>query len=79
MFIDSDFWHGHPDRYPPPKSNTDYWQAKVTRNRRRDAEVNRALEAAGWKVVRLWEYDIKHDLNSCLNRLLHAIGWSDTL
>lgn len=40
VFIDSDFWHGHPDRYPPPKSNTEYWQAKVERNRRRDAAVN---------------------------------------
>lgn len=40
VFIGSDFWHGHPDRYPPPKSNTDYWQAKVERNRRRDAAVN---------------------------------------
>lgn len=77
VFIDSDFWHGHPDRYPPPKSNTDYWQAKVERNRRRDTEVNSALEAAGWTVLRMWAYDIKHDLPGCLERLLTAIGRPD--
>ena len=79
VFIDSDFWHGHPERYPPPKSNTDYWQAKVAQNRRRDAEVNHALAAKGWTVVRLWEYDIKHDLPGCLERLLIAIGRLDAL
>ena len=31
VFIDSDFWHGHPDRYPPPTSNTEYWEAKSFR------------------------------------------------
>ncbi len=52
VFIDSDFWHGHPDRYPPPKSNTDYWQAKVERNRRRDVIVNETLAAAGRYIIR---------------------------
>ena len=74
VFVDSDFWHGHPTRYPPPKSNTDYWQAKVERNRKRDVEVNQALEDLGWNVVRLWEYDIKHNLDDCMSRILIAVS-----
>jgi len=78
IFIDSDFWHGHPDRYPPPKSNTEYWEAKIARNRKRDAEVTAALTEAGWKVLRIWEYDIKHDLNGSIEQILSAIGRTDT-
>jgi DNA mismatch endonuclease (patch repair protein) len=78
VFIDSDFWHGHPDRYPPPKSNTEYWEAKIARNRQRDIEVNAALKEAGWTVIRIWAYDIKHDLDSSLAIILSAIGRTDT-
>ncbi len=78
VFIDSDFWHGHSDRYPPPKSNTEYWEAKIARNRKRDAEVNAALSEVGWTVIRIWAYDIKHDLNGSIERILFAIGRSDT-
>lgn len=79
VFVDSDFWHGHPDRYPPPKSNVEYWTAKVERNRRRDAEVNAALAEKGWTVIRLWEHDIKRSFEMCVERVLRAIDrWPDS-
>src|SRR5688572_30028253 len=43
VFIDSDFWHGHPERYIMPTSNKGYWKKKISRNRERDKEVNKRL------------------------------------
>ncbi len=78
VFIDSDFWHGHPERFRAPASNVDYWQAKIARNRARDLAVTAELTQKGWTVLRLWEWDIRHDLDSQLARLLSAIGRSET-
>lgn len=74
VFIDSDFWHGHPERFIAPKSNTDYWDAKIARNRARDAAVTAELTQKGWTVLRLWEWDIRHSLGSQIARVLSAIG-----
>ena len=74
VFIDSDFWHGHPERCRMPASNTDYWQAKIARNRARDLAVTAEMTARGWTVLRLWEWDIKHDLPAEMARILSAIG-----
>lgn len=74
IFIDSDFWHGHPTRCVMPKSNRSYWEEKILRNRERDKEVNRHLKKTGWKVIRIWEYDIKHHFNKVIIRLLKALN-----
>jgi len=73
VFIDSDFWHGHPRRCIMPKSNIDYWENKISGNRKRDKIVNRELKRQGWKVIRLWEYDIKNNLEKSLQVILDAI------
>jgi len=73
VFIDSDFWHGHPERYPPPKSNQEYWEKKIARNRQRDNEVNQVLRTQGWNVIRLWEYDIKNSFDECIAIILDAL------
>jgi DNA mismatch endonuclease, patch repair protein len=70
VFIDSDFWHGHPKRCIQPKTNVDYWSTKIARNRKRDKEVNRSLKQAGWKVVRLWAFDVKNLFDKCIQRIL---------
>lgn len=51
------FWHGHDCRRGgrEPRTNAAYWVAKIARNRRRDAEVLRALAAMQWRVVVVWE------------------------
>ncbi len=51
VFIDSDFWHGHPSRCIMPKSNRGYWEKKIARNRERDKEVNSFLKKDGWKIM----------------------------
>lgn len=65
-----------PQRFRLPKSNTEYWSEKITRNRRRDEEVNEHLGSNGWNVVRIWEYDVKKDLEGSMNKILAAIGRS---
>lgn len=74
VFVDSDFWHGHPVRGHLPKSNLGYWQEKIGRNKRRDAAVNKELRAKGWHVLRIWEHSIKKHYSRSVNRILKAIG-----
>jgi len=73
VFIDSDFWHGHPKRFTKPKTNQEYWLPKIENNIERDKNVNKELRRNGWKVIRLWEYDIKKDLNKCIKKILGAV------
>ena len=61
IFIHGCFWHGHKGckNYTVPKTNTDFWVAKVARNQERDQEVWRHLEAKGWSVIIVWECELK--------------------
>lgn len=61
IFINGCFWHGHEGcrYYTVPKSNTEFWVGKVTRNRERDAQVLQKLEAMGWHCITLWECSLK--------------------
>jgi DNA mismatch endonuclease (patch repair protein) len=61
IFIHGCFWHGHKGckNYTIPKTNTDFWTAKVARNQERDQEVWRQLEAKGWFVIIVWECELK--------------------
>jgi DNA mismatch endonuclease, patch repair protein len=68
VFIDGDFWHGNPKKYRIPKSNCDYWEQKIERNRKRDREVNRMLKKQGWRVLRIWESSLK-DQEAVIARL----------
>ena len=61
IFVNGCFWHGHKGCifYIVPKTNTDFWKAKVTRNQQRDQDVWRRLEAQGWFVIIVWECQLK--------------------
>ena len=61
VFVHGCFWHGHKDcrNYTIPKTNTSFWQTKVVRNKERDQEVWRHLEAKGWSVIIVWECQLK--------------------
>jgi len=56
VFIDGCFWHRCPEHFVGSKSNTDYWGPKIAANVSRDIETNRALELAGWTVLRYWAH-----------------------
>ena len=57
VFIDGCFWHGCPNHFKAPRTNTDYWRPKIERNKARDEQVNSVLAAEGWTVVRIWEHE----------------------
>ena len=61
IFVHGCFWHGHKDckNYTVPKTNTDFWTAKITRNQQRDQDTWRQLEAKGWYVIIVWECELK--------------------
>ena len=57
VFIDGCFWHGCPKHHVAPKNNSEWWLEKLARNRERDEETTRRLQAEGWVVLRFWEHD----------------------
>lgn len=57
VFIDGCFWHGCPAHFTMPATNTDFWDAKIDRNRQRDADTTAALGDRGWVVLRFWEHE----------------------
>ena len=64
IFVHGCFWHGHKDcrLFTVPKTNTEFWKAKVTRNQERDQDVWRQLEAKGWSVIIVWECQLKNNV-----------------
>lgn len=72
IFIDGAFWHGHPDHFTFGK-NGDYWDEKMRRTQRRDREQQAALEAAGYRVIRFWDFDVQADVDACVASIQEAI------
>lgn len=74
IFVNGCFWHGHDCKLGArePKKNAEYWRKKISRNRERDAKAQKALRAAGWDVLVIWECQLKDStmLNKLLNNFL---------
>src|SRR4051812_11074315 len=58
VFVDGAFWHGHPTKWWHGRCGP-YWDAKISRNMERDREVDMKLRDAGWRVVRLWDFEVE--------------------
>ena len=54
-----------------PRTNVQYWSAKIARNRARDAETDALLAEAGWTVVRVWEHEDPRDGAARVRDVLH--------
>lgn len=63
IFIHGCFWHGHTGckYFIISKTRTDWWLAKINRNRKKDMKSERNLQQIGWKVLTVWECDLKPD------------------
>lgn len=61
IFVDGCFWHGHEGckYFRMPKSNVEFWENKINRNIARDIRNRGELTALGWRVIRIWECDIR--------------------
>ncbi len=60
VFVNGCFWHMHEGctKHSMPKSNVEFWSAKLLRNRERDRAQHAALEAMGWRVIVVWECEL---------------------
>ena len=73
VFVHGCFWHGHAcKREKMPKSRMDYWGPKIEANRQRDRKKARALRALGWRVITVWECELRNPdkLSTRIVRLL---------
>ncbi|MDI6415421.1 very short patch repair endonuclease [Solobacterium moorei] len=60
VFVNGCFWHHHNcDRFKWPTSNVEYWIPKIERNVQRDIDNKKLLEANGWRVLVIWECELK--------------------
>lgn len=61
IFVNGCFWHGHDGcrHFVLPKSNVDFWRAKIERNKARDIIEQRTLAAMGWHCITVWECQLK--------------------
>lgn len=73
VFLDGCFWHGCPKCGHIPKTNRPYWRAKIARNKKRDALVNRKLRGQGYSVIRIWECNLRSHPQTCLSRIRRAL------
>lgn len=71
VFIHGCFWHKCPKCRIKPKSNTNYWLPKIRRNTGRDRKNTGILKNQGWKVIRIWEHEIKKDAKNALKGILN--------
>ncbi|WP_152807057.1 very short patch repair endonuclease [Rugamonas rivuli] len=62
IFINGCFWHGHTCARGPrqPKTRAEYWRTKIQRTQRRDNANKERLASDGWKVLVLWECELKN-------------------
>lgn len=64
IFIHGCFWHGHSCRAGNlPKSNVEFWNNKITNNKKRDRKNNRLLREQGWRVIIIWQCGISNKIN----------------
>lgn len=61
VFLDGCFWHACPEHATWPRSNAAWWKAKLDANVARDRQTDDALQAEGWKIIRIWEHEPLQD------------------
>jgi DNA mismatch endonuclease, patch repair protein len=75
IFIDSCFWHRCPLHGNLPKSNKDYWEKKLERNKLRDIEVNQYYVDKGWNILRVWEHEFKACYQEAICKMVDFIKY----
>ncbi|MFC7788105.1 very short patch repair endonuclease [Microbacterium sp. MAHUQ-60] len=73
VLIDGCFWHGCPEHHQAPKANADFWASKIELNRVRDAQTNGILTDRGWLVLRIWEHEIRANVDDVVARIVEAV------
>ncbi|MGU3471896.1 very short patch repair endonuclease [Paenibacillus sp. D51F] len=76
IFIDSCFWHFCDLHGRYPKSNIEYWEKKLNRNKQRDIEITEYYKNKGWNVLRIWEHQVKKDFDKTIDDILEFIDFA---
>ena len=77
IFVNGCFWHGHDgcDKFVMPKSNVEFWQSKISRNRERDLKNYKTLQESGWNVIVVWECGLKSSsFEETMAKVISKIG-----
>ena len=76
IFVNGCFWHKHDcPRFVWPSSNEDYWIPKITRNVERDLKNHQILREQGWRVVVVWECELKEKcFQGAMDKLVQVIS-----
>src|SRR5580658_6923871 len=73
IFIHGCFWHGHKDckYFVVPKTRTNWWLDKISGNKSNDLKSTKLLKKEGWKIIAIWECQLKASkIKKCLDNLL---------
>lgn len=73
VFLDGCFWHGCPQCAHDIKKNSEFWAAKIQRNRERDSNTTQILQDSGYMVLRFWEHELQRDLLKCVAKVQDAV------
>ncbi|NPA07851.1 MAG: DNA mismatch endonuclease Vsr [Chlorobi bacterium] len=76
IFVNGCFWHGHENcrYYVIPKTRTEFWTEKINGNKKRDKKNTELLLQKGWKVITVWECELKKDkLDHTVEKLVHEL------
>ena len=77
IFVHGCFWHGHTNckYFVVPKTRTDWWLNKINSNIANDTKAIKALKKEGWKIINLWECDLKSlKIEKALSTLLKKLS-----
>jgi DNA mismatch endonuclease Vsr len=74
VFVDGCYWHGCPCCVRPRNVNSEYWRAKIEGNARRDKRNTHALEAEGYRVLRIWEHELADADGRVIERIQSALA-----
>ena len=72
IFVNGCFWHGHKGckYFVWPKNNAEFWKKKIEDNISRDQKKTEALEEQGWKVIVVWECELKKDADLAFSKIV---------
>tara|TARA_Y100000310_G_C20657854_1_gene802972 strand:+ start:1116 stop:1472 length:357 start_codon:yes stop_codon:yes gene_type:complete len=70
IFLQGCFWHKCPKCYIEPKSNKKYWIPKINKNVKRDRNNARTLRLQGFKVLNIWEHEIRRNFSSAFEKII---------
>ena len=85
IFVNGCFWHGHSGckYFVWPKSNADFWKSKIEKSMIRDRIKDEELYALGWRVIVVWECELKSEradesLEQLKRNILEGEQWEKT-